>query len=266
MIQLTDKNSKRSTRVRSTRNKSAPPTTQPVVGSVKKKPSKKRFTILISLCMLIGLSLLSYQPIMNHLIGPSQLEKAYVNNLSAEKLQANKERHDKSNDTLFDYESVQTITTLEANPVINTDNVVGGIYVPSVNMTMPIMYGVNHETLLSSAGTMKPNQEMGLGNYALIGHNSKNASALFAPIKRIEQGDMMYITDKERVFAYKMTVKEIVQPSDIHVINDVDGQNILTLLSCTDDGTERVLIQGELVETFNYQDADDDMLKAMNKL
>lgn len=229
---------------------------------------------------IIGIALIAYQPIMNYVIGPMQLAKSYENNLSAQTLKENRERFENLNpetgeseadnnpetDYLFDFDSVTNITSLIPNPEINTENVVGGIYVPSVNMTMPIMYGVSQDTLLTSAGTMKRTQKMGEGNYALIGHNSKNQDALFAPIRRIEQGDSMYITDKHSVYEYKMTVKEVVQPSDIHVIHDVEDSTLLTLLSCTEDGTERVLIQGELVDVFYYESADEDILKALNKL
>lgn len=247
---------------------------QPSVKQRSVKSSNKKAWLLATAFAVVGIGLLAYQPVMNHIIGPMQLNKAYaeVNTLSAEDIQANIERlmseelSQEERDKLFDYNSVSTITTLEANPVINTQNVVGGIYVPSVNMMMPIMYGVSQDVLKNSAGTMKPEQRMGEGNYAIIGHNSRNQNALFAPIRRINEGDSMYITDKNKVYEYKMTVKKVVQPTAIHVIDDVEGKKILTLLSCNKDGTKRVVVQGELVNEFDYADASEELLKAFNDL
>lgn len=242
---------------------------QPSVKQRSVKSSNKKAWLLATVFAVVGIGLLAYQPVMNYIIGPMQLNKAYAkaNTLSAEDIQANAERLSQEElDKLFDYDSVRTITTLEVSPVINTQNVVGGIYVPSVNMMMPIMYGVSQDVLKNSAGTMKPEQRMGKGNYAIIGHNSRNKNALFAPIRRINKGDSMYITDKNKVYEYKMTAKKVVQPTDIHVIDDVEGKTILTLLSCNKDGTKRVVVQGELVNEFDYADASKELLKAFNDL
>lgn len=285
-IILDSHDAKKSRKSRSTRNFHSIRNTSPSLSrrstrvsrssqpSVKQRSSNKKAWLLATVFAVVGIGLLAYQPVMNYIIGPMQLNKAYAkaNTLSAEDIQANAERFASEKlsqeelDKLFDYDSVRTITTLEVSPVINTQNVIGGIYVPSVNMMMPIMYGVSQDVLKSSAGTMKPEQRMGEGNYAIIGHNSRNKNALFAPIRRINEGDSMYITDKNKVYEYKMTAKKVVQPTAIHVIDDVEGKTILTLLSCNEDGTKRVVVQGELVNEFDYADASKELLKAFNDL
>lgn len=247
----------------STRKEPAPP--------VKKARSKNGLMPILAL-LVVGLVLMLYQPVMNHVVGPAQLTKVYANNLTSEDIQKNTERHQQADyskeeaDELFDPESIETITTLSANPKINRDNVVGGVYAPSVGMMMPIMHGLSQDVLMSSAGTMKRDQLMGAGNYSLIGHNSTNPDALFAPTHRMKVGDMVYVTNKDKVFAYKVTENRIVQPSEISVIDDVPGKKLLTLISCTDDGTERVTVSAELVETFDFADAEQDVIKAFNNL
>lgn len=218
--------------------------------------------------LVAGLVLLFYQPVMNHIVGPAQLTKAYANNLTPEDIAANTEHHAKAEtvDELFDPESIETITTLAINPEINRDNVVGGVYAPSVDMMMPVMHGLSQEVLMSSAGTLKRGMVMGEGNYALIGHNSTNENALFAPTHRLKAGDMVYVTNKDKVFAYQVTDNRVVQPSEIGVIDDVPGKKMLTLISCTDDGTERVTVSAELVETIDFADAEEHVIKAFNNL
>lgn len=237
----------------------------------KYRMSRQRI-LLAGALMLVGIVLVSYQPIINYVIGPHQLEKAYSNNISAETIQENIERYktlDSSDDTLnelFDYDSVKMLTTLDVNPTIQTKSVIGGLYVPSVDLVIPIMYGVTQDILLNSAGTMKPNQEMGVGNYALIGHNSKNPNVLFAPIHRINEGDKMYVTNKQGVYEYEMTSHTVVDPSEIEVIEDIEGINSLTLISCTPDGKERVIVQGELVAVHMYDVAPAEVVEVFNDL
>lgn len=238
---------------------------------VKQKRSKKGLLPIVAL-LVVGLVLMLYQPVMNHVIGPAQLTKVYANNLTAEDIQENTERHERAEYTeeeaaeLFDPESVETITTLSANPTINRDHVVGGLYAPSVGMMMPIMNGLSQDVLMSSAGTMKRGQKMGEGNYSLIGHNSKNPNTLFAPTHRMQVGEMVYVTNKSQVYAYKVTGTRVVAPSEIGVIEDVPGKQLLTLISCTDDGTERVTVSAELVETIDFADAEEHIIKAFNDL
>lgn len=240
-------------------------------GKSKYRMSRRNF-LFVGVLMLVGIFLLSYQPIINYIIGPHQLEKAYVNHISAETMQENTERFESlgsSKDTLdelFDYNSVKMMTTLDVNPTIQSENVIGGLYVPNVDLVIPIMYGVTQDILSNSAGTMKPDQEMGVSNYSLIGHNSKNPNVLFAPIHRINKGDKMYITDKQGVYEYEMTTRTIVDPSEIEVIDDVEELNLLTLISCTADGKERIVVQGELVAVHMYDVAPIEVVETFNDL
>lgn len=263
---------------RSTRRKRAPGTINrstrgdPVSKKTRSFSTKRLTTIAV--LVVVGLILVLYQPVMNHWVGPAQLNQVYAEakSVSAQEIQENVIRHQKEplsaedDAELFNPDSVETISSLAANPTINRANVVGGIYAPSVGLNLPIMYGLSQDVLLSSAGTMKRDQQMGMGNYSLIGHNSKNPNALFAPTHRLRDGDVIYVTNKQKIYRYEVNETRVVSPSEIQVIHDVPGETLLTLLSCTDDGTERVLVQAELVDEYEYDEASDDVLNAFNAL
>lgn len=255
---------------RSTRNVAPERSTRKTVVEVQPRSRKKTY-LLAGTLAFFGVMFLLYQPVINALIGPAQLEKVQANALSDADVQGNSERlrelSDKDTlDHLFDYESVEMIDTLSVVPSIDSERIVGGIYVPGVDMLMPIMYGVSHETLLSAAGTMKPSQEMGLGNYALIGHNSKNAQALFAPVHRIAEGDVMYVTDKDAIYEYTFISSEVVDPTNVGVIDDVNDKTTLTLITCTADGKQRVVVQGELTSLYHFSDGLEDVKQAFDQL
>lgn len=148
---------------------------------------------------------------------------------------------------VFEYDDVQMMEVGEERPLFNKKDVVGVVSVPEANFEMPIFYGVSHEIMLVGAGTMKPEQEMGKGNYALIGHNSYNPNLLFAPLKKMGKGDAIYVTDQDKVYKYKTVSSEVVDPSKIEVIDDVEDKELVTLISCySSDGSDRIIVQGEL--------------------
>ncbi|MGR3741719.1 class A sortase [Companilactobacillus sp. DQM5] len=122
--------------------------------------------------------------------------------------------------------------------------IIGAISVPSVGIKLPIAKGVSNMVLATSGGTMKPNQKMGEGNYALAGHDYKS---IFMPTHDIKLGDKIYISDFKNVYEYEVYSKKAVEPTEVNVIDDVKGQKIITLITCTDNNTKRLATQGRLV-------------------
>ena len=58
----------------------------------------------------------------------------------------------------------------------------------------------------------------------------------------------MYLVDKDdnrTRYLYVVTDYKIVDPKDVYVLNDF-GDNRLTVISCTDDGTQRQVVVGKL--------------------
>ena len=220
---------------------------------------------------ILGIIMVLYQPIMIYVIKPIIIQNSYKNNLTVEDIEKNIEEiknrgyDERELEELFDYGSIDSIDALEIRKTFNKSNVIGVVYVPNVSMAMPIMYGITRETLRNSAGTMKPNQEMGKGNYCLAGHNSRNRKSLFAPVHRIKEGDTIYLTDKKIVYEYTATINTVIEPTDIYEINDTDEPTI-TLITCTNNSKRRVMVRGELVRTYNYEEADREVIETVGKI
>lgn len=159
-------------------------------------------------------------------------------------------------DNLFDYDEIQNINSSMIPPKIDISqikNAVGIITIPSVDLEEPILYGTTNKNLLLGATTMKPDQKMGEGNYTLAGHNHHTKKILFQPIRNAEIGAEIFVTDKDKVYIYKVTHKEVVEPSRVDVLDDVEGKKIITLVSCfAKDGSNRIIVTGELQEVQDY--------------
>lgn len=154
----------------------------------------------------------------------------------------------------FDFSAVAPLSWNDLVTVRNRFHelpTIGVISVPEIKLELPIMYGLEADNLAVGAGTMRPNQQMGLGNYALAGHYTQSPTSLFGPLHEIETGMSVYVTDLTHTYEYVVTSLETVPPSRVDVLDETIDPTI-TLVTCTFDATERLIVKGRLVQTTPY--------------
>ncbi|HEM5133530.1 TPA: class A sortase [Streptococcus suis] len=234
-----------------------------------KKKRKGSFwrNLLTVVLILISLALIFNTSIRNFIIGWNT-NKYQISNVTTEDIEKNKQA-----ETTFDFDQVQSISTesiLAAQWDAQRLPVIGGIAVPELGINLPIFKGVFNTSLMYGAGTMKENQEMGKGNYALASHHifgvTGAADVLFSPLDRAKNGMKIYITDKTNVYTYVIDSVEIVSPESVYVIDDVEGRTEVTLVTCTDyNATQRIIVKGVLESTTPYNETAKDILDSFNK-
>ncbi|MGO4937602.1 class A sortase [Fundicoccus sp. Sow4_H7] len=227
----------------------------------KKKRKGGRFqTVLGVLLILVALALLAIDPIKNHIIRQGS-QQNQIGNLTREEVLMNQEREVDYDWLVIDNISATDVLTNNVNP--NDLPTIGGIAIPNVNMNLPIYKGVTNEGMYLGAGTLRPDMEMGESNYAIASHHSINEDLLFAPLMRVEMGDMIYLTDLENIYAYQIDFIEQVAPERVDLVQETELP-IVTLITCDYSLNERVVIQGSLVEQVPINEASDEMLNAFN--
>ncbi|KRL05701.1 class A sortase [Liquorilactobacillus oeni] len=207
------------------------------------KKYKKVFQkVLIVLLLAIGLALVFNE----------QLKVLIIKTLTTSELQkkpktVNKEIRKHGN---FNFKSVKAADVQTLGKAIKNDSgSIGKISIPKVGLYLPIFYGIDNENLLRGAGTMKPAEKMGEGNYALAGHHMSNSTILFSPLAKVKTGMSIYLTDGAKVYRYRVVQKRTVDKYQINWINDVPQKKLVTLVTCltaTAGETNRILVQGEL--------------------
>lgn len=220
---------------------------------------KLKMTLLI-FTLIIGLILIFINPIQNFIIAHLS-DRLNTTDYTVEDLQANL---DKEAD--FDFEAVQSLSiteVLKAQASIEKLPVIGSIVIPEVQLQLPILKGVGKSALAVGAGTMKPTQQLGKGNYALASHYFKGKDILFGPLYRTNIGDAIYLTDLTNIYEYKLSVKEVIKATDVYVIEDTEG-NILTLITCTEDGKQRLMVQADFVTQYPMIDAPEALSEAFS--
>lgn len=235
----------------------------------KKKFNIRNFIINIisTLLILIALALIFNSSIRN-MIMVWHTNQYQISKVSQKSIEKNKKAK-----TSFDFKGVESLST---EAVINAQwqaqqlPVIGGIAIPEVSMNLPIFKGLDNVGLYYGAGTMKAEQQMGKGNYALASHHifgiTGASDMLFSPLDRAKEGMKIYITDKEKIYTYIISSIENVTPDRVDVINDTEGVAEITLVTCEDAAaTSRTIVKGNLESTIDYDNAPKDILDAFSK-
>ena len=232
-----------------------------------KKPKKKfnwRIFLATILFIIAGL-LFAVGPIRTFLLSRLQSEQMQAaSNVTLAEVKANE-----TQEAEFDFSKVEAIDlnqVLKANFDKGKFLTLGQIAVPSVKLNLPIYKGLANEVLLSGAGTMKPTQKMGEGNYALASHNYfGDMTLLFSPLVNLKVGEKIYTTDLEYVYEYETTSVELIEPTRVEVINDQPGVTEITLITCDDyNASNRYCIKGKFVSKTPVGEVSDTVKQAFN--
>lgn len=219
----------------------------------------RRFLGLILLVIGIVIMINQAWPVVQVYLNQQDVAVA---NYTAEELQENVS--DQSNGQ-FDFNEVRNVSATEVNQV-RTDiesgeadlDVLGAVAIPDANLNTAVIKGMSDVAMVSGAGTMFPDQVMGQGNYTLASHHiSYGTDILLNNISdSVTVGDKIYLTDLTNVYVYETFFVEAVNPDQVQYISqEVTGNPIITLMTCTADLTQRWIVQGNLTETVAFGEA-----------
>ena len=88
-----------------------------------------------------------------------------------------------------------------------------------------------------------------IGNFCVAGHNFKNKN-MFSNLKKLNIGDRLFISDnKVGKVEYEIYDKFIVFPYETDCLNpETNGKREVTLITCTIDSKQRIIIKAREVE------------------
>lgn len=139
----------------------------------------------------------------------------------------------------------------------------GRLSIPKIYLNLPIFEGINNTHLLLGASEQTPRDKIKLGevgNYILASHKMSDTRNLgFARINRLKNDDLIYATDGEYMYIYKVFNSLTVKNSDTKYINDSpEDKSIMTLYTCSKFGsnTDKVVVQAELQNKKFIKDLD----------
>lgn len=218
---------------------------------------KRRIIVWLAIIAMLITSvlLINYKTVERWLIGSYQPKITATTTKQAERKPAN-----------YNYDVAKQPTwtdILKARQHANQVATVGVIAIPSINLYLPIGKGVSNTVLALAVGTMRSDQVMGDGNYALAGHNMDDGRTLFSPLySKGQAGQMVYLTNFRKVYAYQFVSRETIAPTEVSVVANTTDP-VITLLTCDYTGSHRIFLRGKLVKTYTYAKTPDKIKTAL---
>ena len=129
-------------------------------------------------------------------------------------------------------------------PVLNVAGVdyIGVLLIPALELELPVISQWSYPNLQTAP--CRYSGSAYLNNLILCAHNY---STHFGSLKDLQEGDSAIFTDVDgNVFAYRMALREVLNPTDIEEMESGDWD--LTLFTCTLGGKTRVTVRFELEE------------------
>ena len=122
---------------------------------------------------------------------------------------------------------------------------VGHIRIPAIDVNLPVLEGVSNVNLYRGAGTLKPYQQLGKGNYALASHHMPDEYSNFSRLAALQKGNKIYVSSSKYIYVYSVKSVENLPNDAGYVVNDVPGETLITLVTCSDiRATSRIVVQG----------------------
>ncbi|MCL2864944.1 MAG: class A sortase [Lachnospiraceae bacterium] len=206
--------------------------------------------IVFYIFLFVGIGLIM-SPMLETEIVSQAVHRYSVINFSAQELADNHARSRPTVEISEDIAIPELPEIIQNLPEIDRNDIIGFVTIESVGIFLPVFYGATHVNLLAGAGTMRPNQLMGQGNFALAGHHMRDPSLLFGPLLNVREGHWIQLSNGNDVYTYRVFRTELIHQSQVDVIDDT-ADAIVTLFTCDvpTHGTDfRFLVQGELIDT-----------------
>ncbi len=230
---------------------------------------KKQSMIFVIIIFLAGLSLLLYPLVANE--WNNYRQKRLISNYEEAVTQAGesidyeaewKKAHD-YNEALLpsilpDSFAVAAASEEEDEVYMSCLNlagngVMGYVEIPKIDIKLPVFHGTDEKVLEQAAGHLEGSSLPvgGANTHAVISaHRGLPSASLFTDLDRLEEGDhfLLYILDD--ILCYEVDRVSVVEPEETEGLSVVDGEDLVTLLTCTPYGvnSHRLLVRGHRVD------------------
>lgn len=224
-----------------------------------KKKKNRSSNILLILVFIAGLSLLLYPSVSNFVNTRNQ--SRVIADYRSELDTVDSETHAKMlaaardyNASLVERENEFTLDAqqqrkYEALLNVSDSGVMGYVEIPCINVTLPVYHTVEEKVLQTAAGHVEWSSLPvgGESTHAIIsGHRGLPSAELLTHIDRLRLGDRFYMNVLGQTLEYQVDQIKVVLPEDTTYLTIEEGQDYMTLVTCTPYGinSHRLLVRG----------------------
>lgn len=122
------------------------------------------------------------------------------------------------------------------------------VEIPELRIKAPVLEGTEQDVLREGVGHFTGTGDVGHGNYCIAGHSSTIYKEYFNNLKNVSNGmEIRLIRPDKSSVTYTVTESFIVEPKETWILDDF-GDCRVTLVTCTDDGSQRRIVVGKAPE------------------
>lgn len=128
-----------------------------------------------------------------------------------------------------------------------TNNYLGYIELSNYGIKRLITTGTDKATLDKNlVGTLSTSANLDdeVGNVIMAGHSTSN---VFQKLHYMRIGDQIKIVTHKNTYFYKITEKHTINDTDMSYFHKVEDKKILTLITCKNNGNQRLIVIAELL-------------------
>ena len=132
------------------------------------------------------------------------------------------------------------------------DEMMGIVEIPKIDIKLPIYHTTDEDVLKQAAGHLEGSSLPigGKSTHAVISaHRGLPSASLFTDLDQLEIGDHFLIHVLDETLCYEVDQILVVDPEDTSALAVEDGEDLMTLLTCTPYGvnTQRLMVRGHRV-------------------
>lgn len=225
---------------------------------------KKRIiaTILIILLFLAGLGIVLY-PYVSEYVNAKHASRVVVNyddtvkEITPEDFSQYFEVAEEYNERLRQNPNPfsEDCRTEGYETALNVDGsgMIGYLDIPKISVKLPFYHGTSGAVLNEAVGHLEGSSLPvgGEGTHVVLSaHRGLPSAKLFTDLPELGEGDIFILTVLDRKMTYQVDQILTVLPTELEALEAEDGQDYVTLMTCTPYGinTHRLLVRGHRIE------------------
>lgn len=233
------------------------------MGKIAKRVKRRLPLVFIFLILVAGIGAILYPKISNWLsVYTSKVEicsyDSAVKSLSEVDIKEFELEAQKYNEAVAS-RSEEKISKFDYDEILSFTKALGYIDIPKIEVYLPIYHGVDEDTLQDGIGHIDGTSFPigGKSTHAVLsGHTGLPSAEFFTNIDQLVEGDIFYIHILNKVLAYQVDQIKVVLPTDDSDTYVIDGEDYVTLLTCTPYGINdhRLLVRGKNIPYYYDED------------
>lgn len=188
--------------------------------------------------------------------------KSTTESLSEDELNEQKNHYNKYNEELADENPIVEMgeddfnvdETQSTYDFLNSDDAIGSLIIPSINVNLPIFDGVTNLNLQKGIAhldnTSYPTGEKST-HCVLAGHSGLSRAKILDDLDKVQIGDYFQIDYLNTTHNYVVVDIQIVLPEETESLRIKQDDTLVTLVTCTPKNinSHRLLVTGRLTDT-----------------